>query len=379
MNRLVADFFTDSGTCSNASLVSPSQLRGAHHCTVLVAIGPCGWFPDHVFSAPRASAIHIISYRWIRDGWKPSPRFLHTSDKNREAGSTHRIGTQPRIKVEVTAISPGPEDLGPLDLLPPLPVFGRNGSSYDTAHPGDMEEAVTAKLCHLAGSRAVFVAADEGTSSLIIDMAEIGRITVHRVPAANLEQGMFLLLRTSGGGDFIAPLADRILGATAARRRSEQAEWKEHLRHRAVARFGLLSRRELSSLVSSDLHAHGFSQARPANVHYWMSSKCIRPRKKEDFAAILKFAGLDGRKEEFWSSMVEIARAHIRAGQRIRQMLLHKIAEVSLQPLERDGEMDFELGDQGGGSLSAYQITDVPPQEYEVPADQIGVLMDLEE
>jgi hypothetical protein len=41
--------------------------------------------------------------------------------------------------------------------------------------------------------------------------------------------------------------------------------------------------------------------------------------------------------------------------------------------------MDFELGEQGGGSISAYQITDVAAQEYDVPADRIGVMLDMEE
>ena len=190
---------------------------------------------------------------------------------------------------------------------------------------------------------------------------------------------MYLLLRTAGGGDFIAPLANRILGAAATKRRSEQAEWKERLNCRAVERFGSKSRRDLSSLVCSNLQSQGLSQPRPANVHYWMSSKCIRPRKSEHFAAILKFAGLEERTEELWSAMAEIDRAHRRAGHLIRKMLLQKISHASLEPLERDGQMDFELGDEDGGSLSAYQIIDVPSQEYEVPSDRIGILLDLEE
>jgi len=41
--------------------------------------------------------------------------------------------------------------------------------------------------------------------------------------------------------------------------------------------------------------------------------------------------------------------------------------------------MDFELGDQGGGSISAYQITDVLTQDYEVSTDRIGILLEAEE
>jgi hypothetical protein len=379
MNPLVANYFAGRRSLRKAKVVSASQLRGPHHGSVLVAIGPCGWFPEYVFSAPRAPAIHVVSYRWIRDGWKPGPRLLHQPDAASVRSPSHRIGAMPRMSTETTGNGSVPTDLHPPELLPPLPVFWRNGSPYGTSHPDGADDAVPARLCHLSGDRAVFVAADDGSSSLVIDATELGRAAVRRVPIDELQQGLYLLLRTAGGGDFIAPLADRILGASAGTRRSEQTEWKERLIRTAVERFGSVSRRDLASLVCSELQAEGLPHARPANVHYWMSSKCIRPRKCEDFAAILKVAGLGERTDQLWSAMGEIDRAHRRAGHHIRRMLLQKIAEASLEPLERDGEMDFDLGDQDGGRLSAYQITDVLTQEFEVPAERIGVLLDLEQ
>ena len=110
-----------------------------------------------------------------------------------------------------------------------------------------------------------------------------------------------------------------------------------------------------------------------------MSAKCISPRKAEDFMAIMTFAGLQERTQELRAAMDEIDRAHKRAGFLIRQMLLQKIADTSLESLERDGEMVFDLGDQDGGTLSAFQITDILGEEFEVPTDRIGVLLDMEE
>jgi hypothetical protein len=60
-------------------------------------------------------------------------------------------------------------------------------------------------------------------------------------------------------------------------------------------------------------------------------------------------------------------------------MLLERITATSLEPLERDGEMDFDLGDQDGGTLSAFQITAIEEDDFEIPADQIGVLLETEE
>jgi hypothetical protein len=60
-------------------------------------------------------------------------------------------------------------------------------------------------------------------------------------------------------------------------------------------------------------------------------------------------------------------------------MLLQKIADSSLEPLERDGEMVFDLGEHDGGMLSAFQITGIQAEEFEVSTDRIGVLLDGEE
>jgi hypothetical protein len=285
----------------------------------------------------------------------------------------------PRISGGVTEHAYAADDVQAPDLLPPLPTFALGGLPNSNSPPHDFDELVRARLCQLAGDRAVLIAADEGASSLIIDASEMGRTSVRRVRIDELEQGMYLLLRTAGGGDFIVPLADRILGASAAKLRSEQVEWKDRLMRSAIERFGALSRRDLSSLVCTELHSQGLSHVRPAHVHYWMSSKCIRPRQSEDFAAVIKWAGLEDRAQSLWTAMGEIDRAHRRAGHLIRRMLLQKIAETSLDPLERDGEFDFELGEQGGGSISAYQITDIAAEELDVPLDRINLLLDMEE
>lgn len=375
MNQAAAAYFAKNPNLRNARVVSAAQLRGAHMCDVLAAIGPCGWFPEYVFAAPRATSIHVISFRWIRDAWKPGPVFLQNSTKG--GSRHHRLGTMPQFGDDSGTNDHAASDIQPGDLLPPLPVFAHG--ALPSSQSGSTEETVPARLCHLSGNRAVFMAADDGAKSLIIDMSETGRASVRRASNDELEPGYCLLLRTSGGGDFIAPLADRILGDSAAKHRSQQAEWKESLISKASERFGSLSRRELSSHVCAELRSQQLSQARPANVHYWMSAKCISPRKVEDFAAIMSFAGLQDRTQELWIAMDDIDRAHKRAGFRIRSMLLQKIANTSLESLQRDGEMVFDLGDQDGGTLSAFQIIGIQEEDFEVPADRIGVLMDTEE
>lgn len=135
-----------------------------------------------------------------------------------------------------------PGDILPAELLPPTPTFDskwRSGSGQSEV----IVETVPARLCYLRGQRAVFVAADDGSSCLIIDTAEMGHAAVRRVPVGELEPGHCLILRTSGGGDFIAPLADRIMGDVAEERRAEQSEWKQRVISAANERFGHVGRR----------------------------------------------------------------------------------------------------------------------------------------
>ncbi len=378
MNQAVAAFFAQTATLRNARVVSPSQLRGGHLCNTLATIGPCNWFPEHVFSAPRAAAVHVVSLRWIHDSWKPGPVFLSNSDKSDSRSRNHRIGVMPKVSGDTHSENHFPNDFPPMHLLPPIPTSTEYGRSF-AVESRDSEETVPARLCHLSGQRIVFVAADDGSSTLIIDTYEMVHAAVRRVPVGELELGHYLLLRTSGGGDFITPLADRIMGNLAKKRRSEQSEWKQRLISAATDRFGQLDRRKLAARVSAELQSQNLSQARSANVHYWMSSKCIRPRKTEDFVAILTFAGLEERFQELWSAMGDIDRAHRQAGKAIRRMLLHKITMTSLESLERDGEIIFELGDEDGGTLSAFQIIGIVAEDYNVPTDRIGVLLDMDD
>lgn len=76
--------------------------------------------------------------------------------------------------------------------------------------------------------------------------------------------------------------------------------------------------------------------------------------------------------------MEEIGRAHRIAGHTIRKMLLQRISTISLEPLKRDGEMVFDLGEQDGGSISAFQIIKIQDGEFDIPTNLIGTLLDFE-
>lgn len=379
MNQAVEKYFNEVKTLQKAEIVSARQLRELHICDRLVTIGPCKWVPEYIFLSPHAHEIHVINFNWLYDQWKPLSVFVSDSQSVKNRSVSHCIGRLPEIinKSEQFIRSEGFQGLNSLDLLPPTPTFRKEMLHNAGWEPSHNEELTLARFCHLAGERAVFVPADDNAAQLAIDLSDASKPLIRRVPIGALEPDMYLLLRTAGGGDFLIPLADRILGRIAKERREQQAGWKSQLISTAEKQFGELNRGALASAVSNYLSSNGLVQASPANIFYWMSSRSIRPRKKEAFIAILEYSGIQSKSEELWAAMEEIERAHRSAGHTIRKMLLHRISTMSLEPLKRDGQMVFDLGEQDGGSISAFQIINISDDEFDIPVNLIGTLLDF--
>ncbi len=216
----------------------------------------------------------------------------------------------------------------------------------------------------------VYLEADDGATTLVIDLAGERGDRVRRVPVGDLEPGLFVLLRTEGGRDYIVDMANHILGEKAAAARASQFAWKERLRQVARAR-GLAGLRQA-------LRSSGSPRASEANVRRWMSNRSISTDDERDFAAIMRITGLAERTGEFRETMRAIEHAHLRAGQVIRHLLLRQVRAADLRALERRGRMDFELPDVDGGRLTAFRITGIAPETVAVPASRIAHPFTLE-
>jgi hypothetical protein len=351
-------------------VVGTQYLRGETCYQDLILLGATRWYPEHIFSAPRAPEIYIVSYNWIKDEWKPEPAFAGSHLVTASAIPFSRAAVYERTSEEpgLTGNYPTVEELLPeinLDQLS-LEFFSRHSTS-DFEH-----EEIEACLFLLESGTAVFVDASENAKMLVIDLnedvndEEAGqRISpVKRISVSLIEPGMFILLRTNGGGDYVVPLADKILGNQAQQIRARQEHWKGLLRVK-VREKGLLA-------TSIDLLDRGSVRAEESNVRNWISSRNIRPHDKNDFAAIMKFVGLEDKIDEYWKNTKAILSAHMKAGFHIRKLLLKKVASADLEELQRTGKMDFELRESGAGSLTAFRIQALSQKHYLVPVSHIG-------
>jgi len=112
---------------------------------------------------------------------------------------------------------------------------------------------------------------------------------------------MYVLLRMTGSGDYILPIADWLLGTEAARLGSRQREWKSQLR--------TIVSQSSSLQVSLQLLDLGSNRANETNVRNWTSSRNIKTHDPQDFAAIMKLVGLADHAEEYWNAMARISQA----------------------------------------------------------------------
>lgn len=359
------------GLAESISVVSEAQLRGGRCYERIACVGAGGWYDEYVFRAPRAPHVLVVSFGWIQDarargslfeGWERVRTALNIQRRAEEADEPAPHGPAPQEGVlEVEELAPR------LDLA----QLTRRYAAAEGAREDEAED-VSARLFQLEGKRGVFLEAEERGTALVIDLEEDHRRRVKRVGTAHITPGMFLLLREGGGGgDYLVPIADKILRDRAAGLRKFQRRWKDSLRS-AVRTFGLPA-------VVGKLRALGSVKANEVNVRNWMSERNIRTDDPRDFKAIMGLVGLSADSDRCWEFAREIASAHQRAGGVVRRHLLRKVLESDLGDLEKVGSMRFELSEVGGNPLSAVRVVRVLPEVVRVSAAHLGKLIDLED
>jgi hypothetical protein len=336
------------------AVITAGQLKKETCYSQLFIVGAARWFPEYIITAPRADDLTIIRYSWIRDATPSRFRFIESWQSQAPPPSTNadaESGEEETQGVEAD------------DLLPRIDwtaiqkhILRHNEVAFDD---------VPAKIAVLEGDYGVFLEDDESATILTLDLeADEPTERVRRISTGAILPGMFVLLRTTGGGDYIVPIADGLMGTSAARLRSCQEDWKTRLRT-IVAQSSLFE-------VSIRLIELGSIRANEINVRNWMSRRNIKTYDPKDFAAIMQFIGLRDRTEEYWNAMSAISQAHQRAGQQIRRVLLRRLREIDLTNLERDGRLDISLPHAESGALTAFRVIDIATADQLIAATKLN-------
>lgn len=345
------------------NVIHPLQLKNLTCFDKIIFVGPSRWYPESVFTAPRASQLDIVIFDWINDRWEPLNVFV---ESHKSTGPSNRKYTI----IEENEISNRWDDIDPESLLL---LFDRSLSVAALFNKADQDEYenVEAVCVFLEGDWAVFVEVSEGSTTMVIDPDEVPEDRISRVNTEEIKPGIFILVRTSGGGDYIVPVADKIMGKAARQARECQRRWKELLRS-CVRRKGLTE-------TSIDLIDCGSNIANEINVRNWMSPRSIGTRKYNDFSAIMKLIGLEKETQEYWTMIKRINRAHHKAGFEIRNLLLDQVKDIQIDVLQKQGKMDFKLSSDDEGGLTAFRVEGLMSESLEVPYSRIGQPFSLED
>lgn len=334
-------------------IVTAPQLRRGSTFEQLIILGPMRWFPDYVFTAPRAANWHVVRYTFLGDGWKPRVTFLQQE----------REKFIPKMSFP-SNISPESEIVNAEEVLPSIDFDAI--STQISRQQSNNQELVEGKLVILENNCAICLEKDSSELVINTQSSEV----IHRIKIEKLEPNLFLIVREQNSRDYIAPLANRLLGERAVPARDAQEHWKSELR-KAVARKGIQP-------VLNGLKQMGAKSASEQNVRNWMSSseRKIRPRYIEDFHAIMNYLNIADRTKDYWKKARQINQAHHRAGIEIKKLLLAEVRKSNLDQLEQRGYQSFALN-KYETNIQAYRIVDIQRESISVPLSKIGEILEL--
>lgn len=344
------------------AILTPPQLRGMRCYRRLIVIGTAQWYArdnkEYIFRSPRSKSIDLLHYQWYRDTWMLEGALVGSGFTSPQIPTVEPV-------MQVGVIAAAGDTIVSADAIPVID-WTQYSTPTEKAGKGDpSQEIVEARLFLLEGGFAVYLDASEHAKSLIIDLStEQDASAVRKLPAAEISNGLFILIRTEGGGDLVVPVADKVMGSRCDELRSKQADWKSRLKAATEKKTYLE--------VSCELLSLGATLADESNLRNWISARNIRTAEKSDFMAIMNYIGFPPNKGElYWDAMRAIFRAHLRAGTIISKRLKREVAESDLTDLVREGIKAFELEDEGGGSITAYRVTGKAPETTIVPLTQI--------
>lgn len=336
----------------DVDVITPRELAARRPYDVLCVVGSPGWYARKgwgwVFTAARAEQLIVVGY--TEDANRPLPA--------QNAFSQSRTGAR-RFTEEPPALPRSQEQLD--DFQGELALVSEELARRAVhAHPGELADG---RLYLLADGFAAFLpTTDEARIQTLEPDALPGQRMVV-LPPSDIEPGAFVVLRSEGGGDLVAVVADALLGDRASTLRRAQLEWKQKLREHVESR----SVQE----VVGDLKANGSKIANRTNLANWCSPRSLRTSDPDDFRAIMRTLGLESDSTKYWNLMGELDSAHRKAGFEIREQLEDQVEASDLSVLEAIGRADFTLP-QGGGALTAFRVEEISPDTARVPEQQLS-------
>jgi hypothetical protein len=382
----INDYLNKTNQVNHFEIILPSALRSTKCYKNLVVIGMLNWFSEYeyIFTASRCKQIDVVQYSLSKDKYKFNSAFIDSTEvvvlpiirvsniiiDDNYTNNVQILSNNTEFSVEKSAdtyeiyadcISSDELLLSSININEIVKKYRLYSYTKD--------EDIEARLFLLENYSAVFL--DIKSKQIVIDLEEEGESQVQKVCVDQIKQGMCLILRTNGGGDYIISVANRILGKQVHQVRGLQQYWKKLLMQKV--------QESSYENVGINLAQYGcLLAASKQNLRNWISQRSIRPENDEDFNAILRFVGLESRLKEFNDAADIIRSAHRKAGKHIRSLLLQRIPSYDLHQLEQQGKLDFELAEEDGGSMTAFRVVDISTETAFIANSKVANLFTID-
>ena len=294
------------------NVVNQTSAKQFEPISEMAVFGASRWYDDHLFRAPRAKIIYLVSYSFLRDNLKLDSLFLNPIDYSPikiVADNSNDEG------VEGTTFIAAEDLFRPIDWK----ATEQKAREY-VLSLSDNDDFTPAKLFILDTGNGIYLHAEVDTNVHVISTGFDGDRKLIDVAVTSIKPGMAVISRGEQGGDYIKEEADNILDQKGLKleARSAQLRWKRAL-NRQIQESGTEQK------AIGLLHESGCKKANAGNLRNWISPNSIRTKSKDDFKALMTFSGLEDEWESIWDLMGEIDSSHRSAGFQIRKKLMIEV------------------------------------------------------
>ena len=372
IKKVNESFMKNYSSSSKMKFVSPLDLRAETLFKRILLLGAPAWYAhslEHIFQASRSSKITILCWDFFWGEYNPYENHFFsfaTQDDQEKMGKV--CGRKFSLKSQKM-----PEDIEIKPKLSSAVNLTQNISHQieeklkkEWQYQENENHKNSMRLYLLEDSYYTFLSNNEESRVDIIDID-----TLHRKSwkVSDLEEEMYLLLRTEGTGDYVSIMADKIVGDEEKQKYDEISDTWKSLLESYLQRFGY-------EKTIKDLKSEGCSDVANAdNLRNWISPRNIGLGKQEDFKALLTLIGHGEKHSIYWEVIRRRRAAHIKAGHALMKMLQAEIDGANMNNLRLTGIQDFELkGEWSAGSLTAIRIRRKTEIVKEMPASWDGRL-----
>ncbi|MGI5411256.1 hypothetical protein ACQEV9_31255 [Streptomyces chartreusis] len=352
-----------------------SELATAEVFTSAAVVGPPGWMRPSLLNAPRAEYIAVVHYNFFREYPAVEPLLFAPAISTSvvrpviKSKPYHSGDPQALEQNALMAGASGTPVLEPGECMPDEEIHA--SFRLPPSQHGDRQRSsdrVVAFAAALADGSYVLLPRDADARILTVQ-ADGPCPVVTQAPASLVGPGDCIALRSRSHHQDLMDRADALLGPSATSLRSLQAGWKSQLLEK--------TRQHPRGIrgVADDLRRRG---ARTANVSYWISTWCIRPRSQDDFTVVMSYLARSDEAATAWGQLRLIDRAHRSAGQRYATNLQQALTLQHVQQMTTAGWCEVRTAGNDSGTLIA-RIEHVLPDRLYAPVQALCRLRPTED